>query len=36
MFLVMHGEDQLMSAETLTIVCDELIDLLEQNARKVG
>lgn len=32
MFLVMHAGDQLMSAETLKIVCDEPIDLLEQNA----
>lgn len=31
MFLVMHAEDQLMSAETLKIVCDELIDMLENH-----
>lgn len=36
MFLVMHAEDQLMSAETLKIVCDELIDLLEQDAVKAN
>lgn len=36
MFLVMHAEDQLMSAETLKIVCDQLIDLLEQNASKAN
>lgn len=35
-FLVMHAEDQLMSAETLKIVCDQLIDLLEQNAVKAN
>lgn len=34
MFLVMHAEDQLMSAETLKIVCDELIDMLEAKARQ--
>lgn len=34
MFLVMHAEDQLMSAETLKIVCDELIDMLESKAKK--
>lgn len=33
-FLVMHAEDQLMSAETLKIVCDELIDMLETQARQ--
>ena len=31
MFLIMHAEDQLMSAETLKIVCDELIDIIEKN-----
>ena len=34
MFLVMHAEDQLMSAETLKIVCDELIDMLEAKAKQ--
>ena len=34
MFLVMHAEDQLISAETLKIVCDELIDMLEAKARQ--
>ena len=36
MFLVMHAEDQLMSAETLTIVCDELIDMLEAKAKQAN
>lgn len=36
MFLVMHAEDQLMSAETLKIVCDELIDLLENKTKQEG
>lgn len=31
LFLVMHAEDQLMSAETLKIVCEEFIDLLENH-----
>ncbi|HJC45816.1 MAG TPA: PTS lactose/cellobiose transporter subunit IIA [Candidatus Faecalibacterium faecigallinarum] len=36
MFLVMHAEDQLMSAETLKIVCDELIDMLEAKAKQAN
>ena len=36
MFLVMHAEDQLMSAETLKIVCDELIDILEAKAKQAN
>ncbi len=28
--LIMHAEDQLMSAETLKIIADEFIDLYEQ------
>ena len=29
--LLMHAEDQLMSAETLKIVCEEMIDILEEH-----
>lgn len=29
MFLVMHAEDQLMSAETLKIIADEFVELYE-------
>ena len=36
MFLGMHAEDQLMSAETLKIVCDELIDMLEAKAKQAN
>ena len=36
MFLVMHAEDQLMSVETLKIVCDELIDMLEAKAKQAN
>ena len=36
MFLVMHAEDQLMSAETLKIVCDEVIDMLEAKAKQAN
>lgn len=36
MFLVMHAEDQLMSAETLKIVCDELIDMLEAKTKQAN
>lgn len=36
MFIVMHAEDQLMSAETLKIVCDELIDMLEAKAKQAN
>ena len=36
LFLVMHAEDQLMSAETLKIVCDELIDMLEAKAKQAN
>ena len=36
MFLVMHAEDQLMSAETLKIVCGELIDMLEAKAKQAN
>ena len=33
---LMHAEDQLMSAETLKIVCDELIDMLEAKAKQAN
>ena len=36
MFLVMHAEDQLMSAGTLKIVCDVLIDMLEAKAKQAN
>lgn len=31
LFLMMHAEDQLMSADTLKIICEEFIDLLENH-----